>query len=60
MQQRQQQRDKVWCVAVSQLSMAADWIQTSPGCDINRREGRVQGEVVVVRSVTAVKILHYK
>lgn len=27
---------------------AGDWIQTSPGCDINRR-GRVKGEEVVVK-----------
>lgn len=28
---QQQQRDKLRCVAVSQLSMAADWIQTLSG-----------------------------
>ena len=48
---------------LSQLSMAADWIQTSPGCDINRQGGGCSGvegeeeEVVVVRKSVVEELL---
>lgn len=63
---KQQRRDKVWCVAVSQLSMAADWIQTSPGCGINSTGEGAGGVAARARlaeerhaDFTAIKICNY-